>query len=244
MGKIAAGLALLTALPGWGQNFEVASIRRAVEGSRMGPFDSIQVSPRSVTMRSIRFRAVVAWAYGVRDFQVNGPDWMDQIGFDIAAKSGDAAKESELRLMLRALLAERFKLEAHTERKETTAWVLTVGKNGLNPAIKPSDTEGDPLVQPNLSKGEVVVKRAPVSNLVELLAKILRGPVVNETGLDGKFDATVNLLKYVPDGSSAPDIEALAIRAIQAEFGLKVEHRKTLMDFVIVDRADQAPVEN
>jgi hypothetical protein len=201
MGKFTTGMALLVALPGWGQTFELASIRQAEEGRRSGPFESIQVSPGSLTMRSVRFRTAVAWAYGVRDFQVTGPDWMDRLGFDIAAKSGDTAKEPELRAMLRALLAER-------------------------------------------SKGEVVVKRAPVSQLVELLAKVLRGPVVNETGLDGNYDATVNLMKYLPDGSSAPDIEALAVRAIQAEFGLKVEHRKTLMDFVIVDRAEKIPVEN
>jgi uncharacterized protein (TIGR03435 family) len=89
-----------------------------------------------------------------------------------------------------------------------------------------------------------VVKRAPVSQLVEILAKVLRGPVVNETGLDGFYDATVNVLKYVPDGSSVPDIEALAIRAIQAEFGLKIDHRKTVMDFVIVDRSEKEPVAN
>jgi uncharacterized protein (TIGR03435 family) len=244
MGKLTAGLSLLIAIPGWAQTFEVASIRQAQEGGRSGPFDQIQVSPGSVTMRGVRFRTVVAWAYGVRDFQVTGPDWMDGAGFEIAAKSGDAAKEPELRAMMRALLAERFKLEAHKERKETGAWVLSIGKNGLNPAIKPADTEGDPVIQPNLAKGEVSVKRVPVSQLVELLAKVLRGPVVNETGLDGKFDAAVNIMKYMPDGSSVPNIEALAIRVIQAEFGLKVEHRKTLMDFVIVDRAEKAPLEN
>lgn len=244
MGKITAGLAMLAAIPGWGQSFEVASIRQALEGNRQGPFEHVQVTPGSLTMRGVRFRTAVAWAYGVRDFQVTGPDWMDRQGFDIVAKSAGAEKEPELRAMLRALLAERFKLEAHKERKEMAAWVLTIGKDGLNPAVKPSDTEGAPLIQPNLAKGEVVVKRAPVSQLVELLAKVLRGPVVNETGLDGSYDATVNILKYVPDGSSAPDIEALAIRAIQAEFGLKVDHRKTLLDFVIVDRSEKEPVAN
>ena len=244
MGKEVAALALLAAASGWSQSFEVASIRQAPEGSRRGPFESVHVSPDSVTMRAVRFRTAVAWAYAVRDFQVSGPDWMDQLGFDIVAKSTSETKEKELRLMMRTLLAERFKMEVHQERKEQPAWVLTIGKNGLNPNIKESEIAGDPVIEPNLAKGEVIVKGAPINQLVELLAKVLRGPVVNETGLDGKYDATVNVLKYMPDGTGAPNLEALAIRAIQAEFGLKVEHRRTMMDLVVVDRAEKAPLEN
>jgi uncharacterized protein (TIGR03435 family) len=243
MGKILSGMALL-ATAAWSQSFDVASIRQVQGEGRRGPFESIQVSPGSLAMRAVRFRTAVAWAYGVRDFQVTGPDWMDHLGFDIIAKSEEAAKEPELRRMLQSLLAERFKLEAHQERKETPAFVLTIGKNGLPASLKQSDSDGDPLIQPNLAKMEVSVKRAPVSQLVELLAKVLREPVIDETGLSGTFDATVNISKYIPDGSSAPDIVSLALRAVQAEFGLEVKHRKTLMDFVIVDRADKAPVEN
>jgi hypothetical protein len=100
MGKFIAGMALL-ASAGWSQSFEVASIRQVQGEGRRGPFESIQVSPGSLTMRGVRFRTAVAWAYGVRDFQVTGPDWMDQIGFDIAAKAEGVAKEPEMRLMLR-----------------------------------------------------------------------------------------------------------------------------------------------
>ena len=243
MGKFVAGIALL-ASGAWSQSFEVASIRPVQDRGRRGPFESVQVSPGSLAMRGVRYRTAIAWAYGVRDFQVTGPDWLDQAGFDIAAKAEDAAKESELRLMLRTLLAERFKLETHLERKETSAYVLTIGKNGLSPNVKPSDSEGDPLVQPNLAKMEVSVKRAPASQLVELLSKVLREPVIDETGLSGTFDATVNISKYIPESSTAPDIVSLALRAIQAEFGLEVKHRKTTMDYVIVDRTEKTPVEN
>jgi len=243
MGKTIAGVVLL-AVTGWGQTFDVASVRRAQEGGRRGPFDQIQVSPDSLAMRGVRFKKAIAWAYGVSDFQVTGPDWLDQVGLEIAAKAEGPAKEEELRLMLRALLAERLKLAVHEEDKETSAYVLTVGKNGVPPNITETTEDGDPIVQPNPSKMEVVVKRAPVSQLVELLSRVLREPVVNETGLNGKYDATVNFSKYIPDGSSAPDVQALALRFIQQEFGLKVEHRKTLMHFIVVDKAEKDPVEN
>jgi uncharacterized protein (TIGR03435 family) len=116
MGKFIAGMALL-ASAGWSQSFDVASIRAVEDRGRRGPFESVQVSPGSLTMRGVRYRTAIAWAYGVRDFQVTGPDWLDQVGFDIAAKAEGGAKESELRRMLRTLLAERFKLETHRERK-------------------------------------------------------------------------------------------------------------------------------
>jgi uncharacterized protein (TIGR03435 family) len=242
MGKT-IGLALLAATA-WGQTFEVAAVRRATEGGYRGPFDQIQVSPGSLAMRGVRLRKAIAWAYGVMDFQVKGPDWLDQVGFEIAAKSGGKEPEQELRLMLRALLAERLKLAVHEEDKEATAYVLTIGKSGLSPAVKLSSDDGDPLVQPNPSKMEVVVKRAPVSNLVELLSKLLREPVINETGLNGKYDATVNFAKYLPDGSTAPDVTATALRFIQGEFGLKVDHRKTTLHYVVVDHAEKDPMEN
>jgi uncharacterized protein (TIGR03435 family) len=243
MGKFIAGLAFL-AVSGWGQTFEVASVRRAKEGAYRGPFDQIRVSPDGVSLHGVRFRKAIAWAYDVMDFQVTGLDWLDQVGLEIAAKADGPVKEEELRRMLRALLAERLKLVVHEEEKETTAYVLTVGKNGVSPAVKESSEDGDSLLQPNPSKMEVVVKRAPVTNLVELLAKILREPVVNETGLNGRYDATVNFSKYLPDGSSAPDVTATALRFIEAEFGLKVEHRKTKLHSVVVERAEKEPVEN
>jgi uncharacterized protein (TIGR03435 family) len=243
MGKFVAGLALLAATA-WGQAFDVASVRRAKEGGPRGPFDQIRVSPDGVSLHGVRYRKAIAWAYGVMDFQVTGPDWLDQVGLEIAAKAGGRVEEEELRQMLRTLLAERVKLAVREEDKETTAYVLTVGKNGLAPIVKASDEDGDPLIQPNPSKMEVVVKRAPVSNLVELLSKLLREPVVNETGLNGRYDATVNFAKYLPDGSSSPDVVATALRFIQGEFGLKIEHRKTMMHYVVVERAEKEPVEN
>jgi uncharacterized protein (TIGR03435 family) len=246
MSKVVAGMAFALAAGSWAQTppaFEVASIRQSQE-ARRGPFENIQVTPGTLTMRAVRFRTAVAWAYGVKDFQVTGPDWMDELGFDIVAKSVEPSEAAELRRMLRALLADRFKLEVRQETRETPAWVVTIGTNGLPPGIKESIDDGDFQVQPNLAKGEVSVKRAPVNQLVEILAKVLRGPVVDETGLTGRYDATVNFMKYLPDGSTPIDVQALAIRAIQQELGLKIDHRKANLPFVIVLRVEKAPVEN
>jgi len=241
-----AGVALLISSAALGQEpaFEVASVKVNKTGGGMMPFANIQANPGSLTMRGASFKAVVAWAYDVREFQVTGPDWIESARFDILAKAAGAAPAERMRLMLRTLLVERFDLAVHKERKEQAVWVLTVGKNGLTPAVKESADDGDLAIQPNPSKMEITVKRGSASQMVEILAKVLREPVVDETGLNGKYDLTVNISKYMPDGSSAPDIAALAVRAIQAEMGLTLEHRRTPMDYVVVDRAVKEPVEN
>jgi uncharacterized protein (TIGR03435 family) len=249
MGKALAGVAMMMTAAGWGQTagpppaFEVASVRRAQAENRHGPFDDIRVTPGNLTMRAVRFRAAVAWAYGVKDFQVTGPGWMDQSGFDIVAKTSGAATVEEMRPMLRTLLAERFQLEAHTERKETPAWVLTVGKNGLSEAVKESSEDGDIAIQPDPSKMQVTIRRGGTAQMVALLARVFREPVVDETGLNGKYDLTVNLSNYLSDGTGPPDVPSIAVRAVQ-DMGLKLEHRKVSMDFVTVDRAMKEPVEN
>jgi uncharacterized protein (TIGR03435 family) len=248
MGKAMAGVALMMTAAGWGQTaappaFEVASVRRAQSENRHGLFDDIRVTPGSLTMRALRFRAAVAWAYGVKDLQVTGPGWMDQSGFDIIAKASGAATAEEMRPMLRTLLAERFQLEAHTERKETPAWVLTVGKNGLSEAVQPSREDGDIAIQPDPSKMQVTIRRGGTAQVVSILERVFREPVVDETGLNGKYDLTVNLSNYLSDGTGPPDVPSIAVRAIQ-DMGLKLEHRKVSMDFVTVDRAMKEPVEN
>src|SRR3954470_238636 len=94
----AVGVSLLfAATAAFGQTapaFEVASVRAAERGGggHMGMLSSpIKVAPAGVTMRGVSFRVGVAWAYGVKEFQVTGPDWIDQAQYDIVAKAAGAA---------------------------------------------------------------------------------------------------------------------------------------------------------
>ncbi len=69
-------------------------------------------------------------AYRVKAYQVQGPDWMSQQRFEIQAKIPEGAAEDKVPEMLQALLAERFKLVIHRDRKELPVYALIVGKNG------------------------------------------------------------------------------------------------------------------
>jgi uncharacterized protein (TIGR03435 family) len=236
--------------------FEVASVRVSQAGKAGGEGrrrESIQFSPDSVTMRNVSFRGAIRWAYHVMDYQITGPDWMADERYDITAKSSTQVAEDQLRVMLQALLADRFRLALHKQTKELPAFLLVVAKNG--PKFKESASDGELNVQPDQGRMQVTVQRAPVSQLIEGLSQILRAPVIDETGLKGKYDVTINIAKYIPDleaarqaaggaGGAPMDPIPIIMNGIQEELGLKLESKKVPLDLLIVDRAEKVPTEN
>jgi uncharacterized protein (TIGR03435 family) len=233
--------------------FEVASIRpvQGGGGGRGGrglgmmmamPSANIHVAPGALTMRGVSFRTCVRWAYNVADFQVTGPDWIDQQRYDIAAKATGDAGEDQLRLMLQTLLAERFKMTAQKLNNESQAWVLTVAKGG--PKFKPSTTEGEGSIQPDLQKMQVGIQRTSMADLIVLLSQLLRAPVIDETGLTGRYDITIDIAKYLQDQPGASDMLSTILTGIQQELGLKLDSRKLALDFIAIEKAERTPVEN
>jgi uncharacterized protein (TIGR03435 family) len=218
-------------------------------GERRGR-ENIQVSPGTVTMRNVNLKSCIRWAYHVTEYQVAGPGWLDSDRYEIVGKAAGPATEEQLRLMMQVLLQERFKLAVHRQIKELSAYVLVVGKGGLN--VQESKTEGETVIEPNQKQLSVTVQRAPVSQLAEMLGNVLRAPIVDQTGLKGRYDVTLNVAKYAADmaaqGKSIDngpmDPFALISMILQDEFGLKLEAKKMPLDMVIVDHAEKAPVEN
>src|SRR5262249_43342619 len=137
------------------------------------------------------------WAYHVNDYQVSGPDMINRDRYDVVAKAPAAASEDQLRAMLQTLLADRFKLALHRQNKELSGYVLLVGKGG--PKFQESTTQGESQIEPDQRRMVVTVQRTPVSQLVEMLSNILRTPVVDETGLNGKYDISINVAKYIAE---------------------------------------------
>lgn len=258
------GLTLTAAGAAFGQSppapttFEVASVRVSQAGKSGGEGsrrENIQFSPDSVTMRNVSFRSSIRWAYRVMDYQINGPDWLGNERYDIAAKSASPVTEDQLRVMLQALLADRFKLSFHRVTKELPAFVLLVGKNG--PKFKESAKDGEMSVRPDQGRLQVIVQRAPVSQLVDGLSQMLRAPIIDQTGLKGKYDVTIDVAKYIPDmeaarksaaengaGAAALDPVPIIMNGLQEELGLKLESRKVPLDLLIVDHAEKVPTEN
>jgi uncharacterized protein (TIGR03435 family) len=251
-------LILFAATAAFGQSadapaFDVASVKVSSPGAAPGERrrrDNIQVSPGTVTMRGVSLKVAIRWAWHVTEFQVTGPDWLDSERYEIAGKAAGPATEEQLRLMMQSLLQERFKLALHRQTKELSAYVLVVGKNG--PKVHETKTEGESSIDINQRQLSVSVQRAPVSQLIDLMSNVLRAPVVDMTGLTGRYDLTLNVAKYAADMAaqgksmdSAPaDPQALISMILQEELGLKLEARKMPLELVIVDHAEKSPIEN
>jgi uncharacterized protein (TIGR03435 family) len=222
--------------------FEVASIRPS-EGGR----ENVEVLPGSVTMRNLRLSAAIRWAYNVLDVQVSGPDWLSTTRFDIVAKAGTPAREAELRSMMQKLLADRFKLEFHRETKELQALILTVGKNGHK--LKEVEQEGSP----SFSTGRLNLtgKGATVAQLIVFLSSQLRQPIVDQTGLTGRYDYFMDINAYIteemrnqPGGGPPPEAPSIVAQALQSQLGLRVDPKKTPLEVLIVDKIEKTPTEN
>ena len=220
--------------------FEVASIRPSQEGR-----EAFEVLPGSITMRNMRLTGAIRWAYNVLDVQVYGPDWLNTTRFDIVAKAGAPAKEPEMKRMMQTLLADRFKLELHRQTKEVNAMVLTVAKGGHK--MKEVEREGSPSF--STGKLNLTGKGATIAQLISFLSRELRLPIVDQTGLTGRYDYFMDINAYVTDemrNQSGPPLEAPSIiaNALQAQLGLKVEAKKVPLEVLIVDKMEKTPTDN
>src|SRR5690242_16818304 len=112
--------------------FEVASVKSAaahVPGRRWS--DELAVEPGRLSGSYVNLKTLIVEAYRVQYYQIAGaPKWMESAEYSIDAKAGHAATRDEMRPMLQALLAERFKLALHHDTKEMKAYVMLVDKGG------------------------------------------------------------------------------------------------------------------
>jgi uncharacterized protein (TIGR03435 family) len=239
-------LICLTAIVAFAQPpaFEVASVRAGQSGR-----ESIESGPGSVTMRNVHLKAAIRWAYGVQDYQISGPGWLNDDWFDIFAKSAAPASETELRRMLQTLLADRFKLTIHRETREIPALILTVGKNGHK--LQAVDKEGSPSFK--TGKLKLTGEGATVGQLTEFLSRELRDAIIDRTGLTGWYNYTLDINAYITeeimksagaDGGPPTEAASIIAQAVQAQLGLKLESRKAPVEMVVVDHAERVPTGN
>jgi bla regulator protein blaR1 len=256
-------------------SFEVASIKPNHTGGR-GRFFSTP-DPGRLTATNVTTKMVIEFAYNVKDFQLaGGPEWINSESYDINAKLEDSATEEleklpedqrrdKIRLMMQSLLADRFKLTLAREKKELPIYALVVAKGGpkLTPtAYTPPDPNGpkpsgppqnDPQLM--LSRGKISAVAASISGLADILALL---PdlgdrlVVDQTGITGKYDFTVEFTQenFTPKGpqsvESAPPPDASApsiFTALQEQLGLRLESTKGPVDTIVIEHIEE-PSEN
>jgi bla regulator protein blaR1 len=264
--RIAMATLVLSPLVAWGQpEFEAVSIKPNKSGDARAVFHP---SPGGrLTATNVTAKALIEWAYGVRDFQLSSkPGWADSERFDVAAKSDGNPRydftKPELETMFRSVLADRFKLAIHRTTKEMPIYSLVLAKNG--PRIQAVD-EGDcPEVptpenpcrslRPN-KFGQLSAKKAPLPALALVLVGFVRRMVVDNTGLKGSYSYTLDWTKYlqppeVPPGVVPPpnafdpaSVEPAIATALEEQLGLKLEPAKGPVEMIVMDHLER-PSEN
>jgi uncharacterized protein (TIGR03435 family) len=241
-----AGLSVLTISAAFGQpTFDVASVKvsPAPQGPGRGGQGAITPSPGGVTMMSVRLKSVVQWAYHLQTIQVTGPGWLDSDRYDIIAKAAGPVSTDQLRAMTQTLLAQRFKLAFHKETKEMPAYVVTVAKGGHR--MKPSEGEGEMEVKPTANRMAASFTHVTLAQLAEMISSPLQGVVVDQTGLKGAWDFTLDASTFtMTQPTGIDDAINMIIQAVGEQLGIKIDQKKVPAEMLIVDRAERIPVEN
>jgi uncharacterized protein (TIGR03435 family) len=236
------------------QDFEVASIRRSEPGNLRG--STFEFLPGGVLrIANGTLRAILETAYDVREFQIlGGPGWVNSERYDILARSADSVSNEAgatndvkaVRLRLQALLRQRFNLEVHRETRELPEYALEVAKKGPK-LIQDDASNGSNNARTGIQRscGQMIGTNTTVANLSLMLARQLDRPVLDRTGLTGKYNfqfawtPDTGPCSGSPESSNAPSI----FTALEDTLGLRLESMKGPVDTLIIDRAER-PSEN
>ena len=259
----------LACLAAYGQNFEAASIKPATPLGPMGMRVDRRGGPGTAEPGTYRCQNcplswVLAEAYHVQDFEFSPPDWLNNTRFDFIAKlPASGATKEEFRKMLQNLLVERFKLAVKREKKDAQVYELSVAKGGPKfHESKPDqadseeasgplkrDADGFPILTGSMTMAVAAGHarmRSRDQNIgwfCEMLSGQLRAPVIDATGLKGKYDFVVSWAHG--DNSDSPqDPNSDLVGAVQLQLGLKLERKKGQIDMLIVDHMEKTPTEN
>jgi uncharacterized protein (TIGR03435 family) len=224
-------------------SFEVATIKPSNSGGLTYKRFLISGGRRLIT-NNTTLNDLIAWGYVLHAKQIiGGPAWAATDKYDLQAEQDGQGLPStqQWKGMVQKLLADRFKLTFHPDRREIPVYVLTAAKNGPKLTKSQGDPNGLPglLVRPT---GELDLSNGTTASLAELLQRsVLDRPVVDQTGLAGKYDIT---LKWTPaDAQPGADAPPDLYTAIQEQLGLKLVATKALDEVLVIDHVER-PSEN
>jgi uncharacterized protein (TIGR03435 family) len=240
-------------------SFDVASVKPAAPCCAPGQWRESKAGDDRIDFRYVTLRYCLAFAYQVKEYQVSGPAWLGELRYDLVAKGPEGTRREQLPQMMQTLLRARFGVEAHREKKDFSVFALLVGNNG--PRLKPSPEEPEGVEGAHFGismngagVGRMEVKHADMAALANSLPRMVGRPVVNLTGLEGRYDfelefspEDVHGVLAAPNGGdatpAAPQPGASIFNSIQ-RIGLKLEAQKRPLDTIVVDRAEKTATEN
>jgi uncharacterized protein (TIGR03435 family) len=247
--------------------FEVASVKRNTSSDPATVGGGFFPGGRYIA-KDITVRALIREAYRVQGFQiVGGPSWITADKFDILAKAEGDPKPGPgdplgpppiIFLMLRSLLAERFKVAVHNETRDLPIYAIVMAKSdgSLGPQLRAPaidcstyDFRNAPAPPPGGfcggirgGPGTMMGKGATMRQLALNLSPRLGRVVLDRTGLSGSFDLDLAWTPVGPADASANGVPTASadagpsiFTALQEQLGLKVESTKGPVDVLVID---------
>lgn len=244
---------LIQGSPAAAQTFEVASVKPTADDTSW--YYRLNAGGRTV-LQGFRLRDLILLAWQTENFRVIGTSgWMDSERFNIEAIGDPKASLDETRVMIRTLLADRFRLRWHREMRETPVFALIPAKKGSQ--LQPSSAAGQCVPYDGSASAPPADSTLPTCSVrsymrrsddgsqltvveataigmtmtTKLLGTLSGHHVIDETGLTGVFAFK---LEYAP----GPDASGPSLfSAVQDQLGLKLESRKAPVDVVVIDSA-------
>jgi len=227
--------------------FEVASIH--LHDAPLRSIAGFSSSGPRVRLEAYTLRHLIMEAYNLKSYQLHVPQGMDHPNtyYDIAATapSDTSPTREDFRHMLQSLLADRFQLKAHFEKKETLVYALVVAKNGPRLEISSEQTPPKTLFGVNGRNQFVRTDNVTIPNLaVDLNGGFgVDRPVIDRTGLTGIYKLKIEATpEWTIDRDPQPG-DLSIFTAVQEQLGLKLEPSTTQLDVLVIDSA-QKPSEN
>ena len=229
--------------------FEVATIKPSDPARPTGP--GITMRPPDVITMGTTLGYLMGFAYDMHARQiVGGAPWVESEKYDIVGRPQAAGVPSmtQFRALLRNLIEERFKLKTHREKRNLPAYALLVGSNGPKMSRNETNPNGPPGAGFK-APGVMFVSNATMGDFATVMqGNVLDRPVLDRTGLQGRFDFTLN---WTPDesqfrgtGIQVPPAPADAklpglFTAIQEQIGLRFESVTAPVEVIVIDSAEK-----
>ncbi len=225
--------------------FEVTSVKLWNNADGGGPS---RFDPQGIYIPGGNLIETMAEAYQIPYSRISSPSdprSRDVLSarYEIMARAELPASREQLLLMLQTLLEDRFKLVLHHEPKVVPVYELVVGKNGPKLQASAADGPSSSTFRPD----GLVIRNTEMWRFCAVLSGRMGRPVVDRTGLQGRFDFTLRL--DVMEGLSSSDPEfkikmsdwssSSIFSDIQKQLGLQLETDKAPVDYLVIDHLEK-----
>jgi uncharacterized protein (TIGR03435 family) len=230
--------------------FDVATIKPNPTG---GGGKGFGIRGRTFSTINTSLADLIVFAYDVHNKQIlNGPDWIDKDKFDVTGvpDTEGAPSNRQWKGMVQKLLADRFQLAFHHEKRDLNVYILSVARGGpknLNKSDSTTDGFSVPI-RPVPGGFTMPIRNAMMSDFTSfaLQGAVLDRPVLDHTGIVGRYDFTLTWAPLgtefggaLPPPAPTDNPPAGLFTAIQEQLGLKLEAVKAPADVMVIDKAEK-----